>query len=158
MKKQGIRGGFNQETLALLHNNPRLIRQAYPKNTIAEFPRELFQANSRQIELSRSTGKLYGRCAAIEAERNRNNETQDFGKMCFVSTVRQCAICESNIRLQDSLLDLQAAHIMWHAYGGPDKVSNGLATLFIPSPCVRSWSYRVATGQQRLPGDHIERD
>ena len=39
---------------------------------------------------------------------------------------RSCAICGSVIRLRDSLLDLDAAHIMWHAEGGPDNADNGL--------------------------------
>lgn len=40
---------------------------------------------------------------------------------------RQCAVCGSSLRLGDALLDLQAAHIKWHAAGGPDEVRNGLA-------------------------------
>lgn len=40
---------------------------------------------------------------------------------------RRCAVCDYDIRLGDDLLGLEAAHIRWHAAGGPDEVNNGLA-------------------------------
>ena len=40
---------------------------------------------------------------------------------------RRCAVCNYDIRLGDESLGLEAAHIKWHAAGGPDDVSNGLA-------------------------------
>jgi putative restriction endonuclease len=40
---------------------------------------------------------------------------------------RRCAICGYDGRLADSLLGLEAAHVKWHAYDGPDDVANGLA-------------------------------
>ena len=38
-----------------------------------------------------------------------------------------CSICRSVLRLDDKLMGLEAAHIKWHAHGGPDEESNGLA-------------------------------
>ena len=43
----------------------------------------------------------------------------------------QCAICSYDIRLQDQLLGLEAAHIPWHSNGGPDEIANGLALCVI---------------------------
>ena len=40
---------------------------------------------------------------------------------------RRCAVCGFDVRVEDQLLGLEAAHIKWHAAGGPDSVSNGLA-------------------------------
>jgi len=40
---------------------------------------------------------------------------------------RRCAVCNYDIRIGDELLGLDAAHMKWHAAGGPDEVSNGLA-------------------------------
>lgn len=40
---------------------------------------------------------------------------------------RRCAVCGYEIRIGDRLLGLDASHIKWHAYGGPDIVPNGLA-------------------------------
>ena len=40
---------------------------------------------------------------------------------------RMCAVCGYDARLGDSLFGLEAAHIKWHQYSGPDTVANGLA-------------------------------
>ncbi len=40
---------------------------------------------------------------------------------------RRCAVCDFDLRIADDLFGLEAAHIMWHAAGGPDQVPNGLA-------------------------------
>ncbi len=39
----------------------------------------------------------------------------------------QCAVCGFNVRVGDSLVALEAAHIKWHQAGGPDEENNGLA-------------------------------
>jgi putative restriction endonuclease len=40
---------------------------------------------------------------------------------------RKCAVCGYDARLGDALFGLEAAHIKWFQYSGPDQVSNGLA-------------------------------
>jgi putative restriction endonuclease len=40
---------------------------------------------------------------------------------------RRCAICGYDGRLADVLLGVDAAHVKWWAYDGPDTVSNGMA-------------------------------
>ncbi len=39
----------------------------------------------------------------------------------------RCAICDFDVRLGPVNLGLEAAHVKWHAAGGPDKPDNGLA-------------------------------
>lgn len=40
---------------------------------------------------------------------------------------RKCAVCGYDGRLLDLPLALEAAHVQWHSYNGPDLVDNGLA-------------------------------
>mgnify|MGYP002640808873 CR=1 FL=1 len=40
---------------------------------------------------------------------------------------RRCAVCGFDARIGDALLGIEAAHIKWHQYAGPDTVANGLA-------------------------------
>jgi putative restriction endonuclease len=40
---------------------------------------------------------------------------------------RQCAVCGYDLRLGSAEFGLDAAHIRWHAYEGPDEPDNGLA-------------------------------
>jgi putative restriction endonuclease len=39
----------------------------------------------------------------------------------------ECCICGFSLRLMDGLIGVDAAHIRWHAHGGPNEVHNGLA-------------------------------
>jgi putative restriction endonuclease len=39
----------------------------------------------------------------------------------------ECCVCGFFLRLVDGLIGVDAAHIRWHAHGGPDEVPNGLA-------------------------------
>jgi putative restriction endonuclease len=57
----------------------------------------------------------------------------------------ECCVCGFSLRLVDGLIAVDAAHIRWHAHGGPDEVPNGLALCACtiacsttgPSQCVR---------------------
>ena len=40
---------------------------------------------------------------------------------------KQCAVCGFNVRVGNSLVALEAAHIRWHQAGGPDSEENGMA-------------------------------
>ncbi len=51
----------------------------------------------------------------------------DFRDVILRSYEHRCAICGYDGRLGRSGLGLEAAHIKWHAAGGPDIVQNGLA-------------------------------
>ena len=51
----------------------------------------------------------------------------EFRRAVLTAYERRCAICDFDVRLDDDLLGLDAAHIKWHAAGGPDRVPNGLA-------------------------------
>lgn len=50
-----------------------------------------------------------------------------FRKAVFKAYDSCCAVCGYDARILDVTMGIDAAHIKWHAYGGPDSVSNGLA-------------------------------
>lgn len=39
----------------------------------------------------------------------------------------RCAVCGYGVRMQHTSVGLEAAHIRWHQYGGPDITENGIA-------------------------------
>ena len=50
-----------------------------------------------------------------------------FRKEVLEAYDERCAICDFDLRINDELLGLEAAHIQWHSHNGPDNVFNGLA-------------------------------
>lgn len=49
-----------------------------------------------------------------------------FRQQLLMAYERRCAVCGYDGRLQGNEFALDAAHIRWHCYAGPDTVSNGL--------------------------------
>lgn len=126
MKKHGVQGGFNQETLDLLTEHPHLIRHAIRRILTLHFPESYFKPILEQLNFDDSLDEDF---APVQDTHQIERKKRDprFREKVLREYGRQCAICESSIRLQDSLLDLEAAHIKWHTEGGPDTVANGLA-------------------------------
>ena len=62
---------------------------------------------------------------------------------------RRCAVCGYEIRLGDRLLGLDASHIKWHAYGGPDTVTNGLALCNLHHRALDAGALGLESGSRR---------
>ena len=50
-----------------------------------------------------------------------------FREQVLLAYEQRCAICQFDLRLMNTPMALEAAHIKWHQAGGPDEVPNGLA-------------------------------
>jgi len=51
----------------------------------------------------------------------------DFRSRVLSAYEYRCAVCNFNVRLGDTLVAVEAAHIKWHQAGGPDNIVNGIA-------------------------------
>jgi putative restriction endonuclease len=60
-------------------------------------------------------------------QRRRTRRDPDFREAVLRAYERRCAVCGYDGRLGDRTLALDAAHIRWHCYDGPDEIENGLA-------------------------------
>lgn len=82
-----------------------------------------FWPDSLHAELLRSVGlDLDLESAGIE----RTPRDPAFRQHLLMAYERRCAVCGYDGRLQGNEFALDAAHIRWHCYAGPDTVSNGL--------------------------------
>ena len=70
---------------------------------------------------------------------------------------RRCAVCNYDIRLGDELLGLEAAHIKWHAAGGPDDVSNGLALCGFHHKALDRGAWGLEPVDQRVSDCRLQR-
>jgi putative restriction endonuclease len=70
--------------------------------------------------------------SAMELRRERETVTRARRDRSFRDAVLEacgahCEVCEYDGRLAGEPLAIEAAHLMWHCYGGPDGPDNGLA-------------------------------
>lgn len=63
----------------------------------------------------------------ISTSKQRRKRDPKFRKDVIRAYQGRCAVCGFDVRLANIPLGIQAAHIKWHSYNGPDDVSNGVA-------------------------------
>ena len=119
-----ICGGLRKADFEMLLGDDRLTQEAANLLLEAHFP----QSMHGDIREAVGLGDIRIRREA-RAERDVSSKARDpnFRREVLRAYEYRCAVCEYDIRLGDELLGLEAAHIRWHAAGGPDRIQNGLA-------------------------------
>ena len=107
-------GGFTEEVHTLLENDQKLIRD------LAKIILDQYFDDTLQQDILDQVG--------LELESDtRLVRSPDFRDRVLRAYEYRCAVCGFNVRLGDSLVAVEAAHIKWHCYGGPDSEENGIA-------------------------------
>ncbi len=122
--KHEVEGGFPDEIYSFLHENPVVMDTAVRRLLYKHFATSLHDDIRRFVGLEIQVASLEDSHADAIAVRKRDPR---FREHVLRTYQRSCCVCGSVLRLDDDLLDLDAAHIKWHAHGGPDEVPNGLA-------------------------------
>ena len=126
-------GGFPEPAHELLCENPALLEDAVRAILDSHFPPSLHEDIRDAIGLPdylSDTAQVEDPWAAkgpqLKETPTRIRDPR-FRHRVLRAYERRCAVCGFDVRVEDQLLGLEAAHIKWHAAGGPDWVSNGLA-------------------------------
>lgn len=119
LRDAGARGGLSRSTERLLARRPELIVQAAQRILDGHFAPSLHESICDAVGLARGVH----RSQPVE----RPQRDPNFRHAVLTAYERRCAICDFDMRIDDDLVAIEAAHIKWHAAGGPDAVPNGLA-------------------------------
>lgn len=115
LRKNDVHGGFNKDVFEYLsqHKNGavEIVTHLLENNFPASIHEDIMQAVGIDLELD------------TKVKRKRDPQFRD--KM-LIAYENQCAVCGFNVRVGNSLIGLEAAHIKWHQAGGPDIERNGL--------------------------------
>lgn len=109
-----VAGGFTEEVYRVLVCDPHLVKELAEDLLSDHFPESLHEDILNQVGLDLGFGQKTTRDPA-------------FRQKVLLAYEYSCAICGFNVRLGNSPVALDAAHIKWHQSGGPDIESNGLA-------------------------------
>lgn len=117
LRRLAVAGGFSPDVFDALRRDRKLVADV-AQMLLAEFPDTMRGDLIREVGLAgwdlRPGQKRLARNPAF-----RENVLRAYG--------RCCAVCGYDLRIGDNLFGLEAAHIRWHRYAGPDHVRNGLA-------------------------------
>lgn len=114
LREEGV-GGFPEDVYQLLHQNPRFVAEAAQVVLDEHFPPSIHE------DLLGAVG-LDARMAATKARRD-----PDFRRAVLRAYEYRCAMCGWDGQLETVAIGIDAAHVRWWAYGGPDELTNGLA-------------------------------
>ena len=108
------RGGFSRAAYDLLRGDPDLVNELVAAILDEHFPRSLHESILEAVGMP---WVVSGTAATRDP---------DFRREVVRLYEHRCAMCGFDGRLGASDLALEAAHIMWHALGGPDQATNGV--------------------------------
>lgn len=131
LRQSDVKGGLPSAVYQLLISNPPLFRQAVEYLLKRYFPtsyhRDLLEAV--QLHAVLEVGN-WPEIQKLDRE-NRLRRDPHFRDRVIRAYECRCAICNYDTRMYGTVIGLEATHIRWHANGGPDEVSNGLALCMI---------------------------
>ena len=128
--KRAVTGGFPKPLYELLLSDSEFVQQVAQTLLREHFPYSLHDDIRTAVGLPaeflvrESPDFPYG--SEVRSTRVRKRDPS-FRHTVLHAYEYKCAVCEFDLRLEDELLGLEAAHIKWRSAGGPDKVPNGLA-------------------------------
>lgn len=120
--KNEIIAGFSEDVYSLLINNDSLIQEIATIILNEHFSETLHEDILQAVGLNIS--------GIISSDINTNKKRirdPKFREKILIAYENRCAVCGFNVRLGNTLVGVEAAHIRWHQSGGPDIEKNGIA-------------------------------
>ena len=114
--KFNVHGGFNKNIYGFLKDNPSVMFEIALSLLEKNFPRSIHE------DILTAVGLEMG-----PTEYSIRKRDPYFRDRILNAYEYKCAVCGFNVRVGDTLVALEAAHIKWHQAGGPDSEENGMA-------------------------------
>ena len=116
LRNYNVSGGFNETVFDQLQNDSELVFEVIHKLLEKHFPpsihEDILQAANIELPLQAFDTKTH---------------VSNFRKDVLRAYEYKCAICGFDVKLGASPIALEASHIKWKSYGGPNEAVNGLA-------------------------------
>lgn len=154
-KDTNARAGFIKEIYTHFYHHPTELVEVAQDLLHQHFPATLHEEIVDQIgfDLSKEREKQLV---------SRTVRDPGFRRAVLTAYEYRCAVCSWDIRIGDTPVGLEAAHIKWVQYGGPDVVPNGLALCSLHHKLLDkglltvSPEYRVQISERTVAGRSFE--
>ena len=120
LRDNHVEAGFTQEVYDLLKTNAELLQQVAMQLLEDNFPPSVHQ------DILDEVGLDFEAIPQITTQK-RAKRDPTFRRRILEAYDYRCAICNFSVRMENTPIALEAAHIKWFQAGGPDIESNGLA-------------------------------
>ncbi|SPB17597.1 hypothetical protein NOV72_04802 [Caballeronia novacaledonica] len=117
LRKRGATGQFSDEVRNLFERDP---------NSLSEVARLLLSAHFPE-SIHGDILDAVGLALDDSAQRTGRRRDPNFRSEVLMAYQYRCALCNLDLRIANMTIGLEAAHIKWHQFEGPDVVANGVA-------------------------------
>lgn len=124
LRGRNVRGGFPESHYNLLRRDPETVERAAAYLLARFFPVTLHLAIRDAVDLP--AGMVLQSVPGYLIRRLRRRDPK-FRRAVLEAYQQRCAVCDLDMEIDQDFFGLEAAHIHWHCFEGPDEVSNGLA-------------------------------
>lgn len=122
-------GGIDERFIGLLQSDPEFARQAVAVLLERNFPASLHADVLAGVGLDAARWLGVVPLRSLGGDRVRQSgpaRDPAFRERVLQSYEGRCAVTGFAVSLRGLAIGVEAAHVQWHAYGGPDVVANGL--------------------------------
>lgn len=124
LRNSGATGRLTPEFAQALRSDPQLLPQVVRVLLDANFPPSLRPEICAAVGLNLEAAELASTDVSAMVRRSRSAE---FRHDVLLAYEYRCSFCGYDGLLRNTAVGIDAAHIRWWAFDGPDAVSNGLA-------------------------------
>lgn len=127
-RREGIWGAFPKADYQFLKENPQCTQRLVNHILAKHFPESIFEeiltvlADAAPAPLRAPT--------VVTWQVSKAPRPASFRQEVLIAYQYRCALCGFGLSLGDKKIGVEAAHIRWHAMGGPGEVKNGLALCY----------------------------
>jgi putative restriction endonuclease len=115
LRKWRFCGGFTGPIFDELKRRPEAVRELALEILAAHFPESLHDSLVNAVGLE------------LEGTTRSSRRDSEFRRSVVAAWGHRCAFCGYAVQLDNADVGLEAAHIRWCQFGGPDTTDNGLA-------------------------------
>lgn len=130
LRRTGAEGSLSPELLEALGNDPRLVAQLARALLDANFEPSLHPDICALAGLDLESAESIQTDQTAEPSRATNaarrRRTAEFRRQVLMAYEYRCAFCGYDGMLSSVPVGLDAAHVRWWAFEGPDEVDNGV--------------------------------
>lgn len=121
--RAGVTGGFRADVRQALDADPGLVDRVAHAILAEHFPPSLHQDIADAVGLD-----LSGPAPAVASSPfKKRARDPNFRDRVLIAYGNRCALCGLKVHIGLDIVGVEAAHVRWFAYDGPDHVTNGVA-------------------------------
>jgi putative restriction endonuclease len=121
LRTDHVKGRLPESLRTTLASDPELLAELAHRIVMAHF------ADSIQQDVLDAVGLTVPAFAARSDHAKGRRRDPGFREQVLLAYEYRCCVCGHDLRLNNQVIGLEAAHIKWFQAGGPDAVTNGLA-------------------------------